>query len=143
MTRASPKQEPEVAAADRRARLRDHLRGSGGQEPYKLVDPAIFLIGDDWREVFAECAHAPPPDETLHAIAGADLVLAYFSKVDALASVEVGWAAARGKPVSIGFSDDLAAYRELRLVRLLAARIYFGSPAIVWREFEDDWIMTR
>jgi len=123
--------------------LRDHLRGSGGQEPYKLVDPAIFLIGDDWREVFAD---APPPsEETLPTIDRADLVLAYFSKVDALASVEIGWAAARDKPVSIGFSDDLSGkdYRELWLVRLLATRVYFGSPAMVWRDFEDDWIMTR
>jgi hypothetical protein len=82
----TPKPEPEVAAADRRVRRRDRLRASG-VVPWKLVKPVIFFIGDDWREILDDGTDAPPPDETLPLIEAADLVLAYFSKVDALGMV--------------------------------------------------------
>jgi nucleoside 2-deoxyribosyltransferase len=75
----------------------------------------------------------------------ADLILAYIDRLDARTLVEMGWAVARGKPVCVGFTDDLSGkvYRNLWPARMMTARAYFGSPAMVWRDFEEDWIMTR
>ena len=171
--RIIPKPEPELEAANRRARRRETMR-SGGQGPYQLVKPVVFFAGGfpplheafegqplpedanalDFGEFFyggpfavgAGTDHREIWDLDRALIDGADLILAYIRDCEAFGTlVEIGWAAARGKPVAIGFSDDLSsrAYRELWLCRMLAARIYFGSPAMVWRDFEDDWIMTR
>lgn len=167
-----PKPEPELEAANRRARRRETVR-SGGQEPYGLVKPIVFFAGgfpamhealegqplsEDangldrgsfWYggpfAVGAETDHREIWDADRALIERADLILAYINRLDARTLVEVGWAAGRGKPVCLGFPDDLSndAYRQLGLVRTLAHRVYFGSPPMVWRDFEDDWIVTR
>jgi Nucleoside 2-deoxyribosyltransferase len=71
----------------------------------------------------------------------ADIVLAYLDDGQAYGTlVEIGYAAAKDTPVCIGFSDDNRSYEELWLCRMPAAKVYFGSPDAVWREFSHDWI---
>ena len=173
MTKIVPKPEPEIEAANRRARRRETMR-SGGRKRYQLVKPVVFFAGGfpalyeafegqplpeetnglDFGEFFyggpfavgAGTDHREIWDSDRALIERADLILAYIRDREAFgALVEIGWAAARGKPVCIGFADELSArdYRELWLCRMLAARVYFGSPARVWRDFEEDWIMTK
>jgi hypothetical protein len=156
-----PKPEPEVAAADRRARRRETMR-SEGQEPYALVKPIVFFAGgfpplheafkgrplpEDANGLdfgaffyggpFIGNAGEERPEEIWNVdkalLDRADLILAYISDdAQALGAtlVQIGWAAARGKPVSLGFAHDLdgATYRQFGLARMLAHRVYHGEP---------------
>ena len=74
----------------------------------------------------------------------AHLVFAYIEDCDAFGTlVEIGYAAAKVKPVVIGFSEDMShkAFGELWLCRMLAAKVYSGSAAGVWNEVARDWIV--
>lgn len=78
-----------------------------------------------------------------HQIERADLVVAYISDLHAYGTlVEIGYAAGKGKPIVLGFSDDLSfdEYMELWLCRMPAARIYRGTPEVVWQQIWSDWI---
>jgi Nucleoside 2-deoxyribosyltransferase len=73
----------------------------------------------------------------------ADLIFAYIDDLHAHGTlVEIGYAAARGKPVALAFSRDMARadYEELWLARMLAVKVYLGTPQEAWQQLAQDWI---
>lgn len=73
----------------------------------------------------------------------ADLIVAYLDDTQAFGTlVELGYAAALGKPIALGFSEQMKSrdYNELWLCRMTAAKVYWGSAAQVWNEVRHDWI---
>jgi nucleoside 2-deoxyribosyltransferase-like protein len=75
----------------------------------------------------------------------ADLIVAYIKDMHAYGTlVEIGYAAAKDKPIALGFSHDMAHadYVELWFCRMPAAKVYWGAPEEVWKEIQHDWIKT-
>jgi hypothetical protein len=74
----------------------------------------------------------------------ADLIVAYID--DDLHAhgtlVEIGYAAATGKPIALAFSRSMARadYNELWLARMLATKVYRGTPQQAWQQLAQDWI---
>jgi nucleoside 2-deoxyribosyltransferase len=56
--------------------------------------------------------------------------------------VEIGYAAALGKPIALGFSDQMPEedFEELWFARMAAWKIYHGSAKQFWRLVREDWI---
>ena len=79
-----------------------------------------------------------------HQIARCDLFIAYIEDLEAYGTlVEVGYAAALGKPIALGFSDELAEdeFEELWFARMAAWKVYYGSPQQFWAQVRADWLM--
>jgi len=72
----------------------------------------------------------------------ADLIFGYIDDLYAHGTlVEIGYAAANGKPIALAFSRDmaLADYKELWLARMLATKVYLGTPQEAWQQLAQDW----
>ena len=73
----------------------------------------------------------------------ADLIVAYIDDGEAYGTlVEIGYAAALGKPIALGFSETMKDddYDELWLYRMSAAKVYWGTPKEVWARVRGDWM---
>jgi hypothetical protein len=81
----------------------------------------------------------------LYQIRRADLFIAYCANRRTLNTptelVEIGYAAALGKPIALGFNPTLPHdYVELWLTRMPAARVYHDTPQRLWNQVSNEWI---
>jgi hypothetical protein len=76
----------------------------------------------------------------------ADLFLAYIDDAQAFGTlVEIGYAAALGKKIVLGFSERMRPreYADLWLCRMTAAKVYWGSSGDFWNMVRAEWICQR
>jgi hypothetical protein len=136
--------KPVVYFAGRNNGWRDEL----GLNPTVSVDFGTFFYGGPF--IIDPAASESRPDHQQiwwdadrSWIERADLIVAYIDDLHAYGTlVEIGYAAAKGKPIALGFSNNMAHvdYMELWLCRTPAAKIYRGTPKEVWREVQHDWV---
>lgn len=74
----------------------------------------------------------------------ADLVVAWIEDAECFGTLcELGFAHGLNKPIALGFSTamiDTEAYAELWLCRMLASKVYIGTPREFWAQVCRDWI---